>query len=85
VLLVSVSLASATNCAVTGTWQITEERSDLARPSAGNHASSGAARDLGDARTLDVACISRFAAYSASLVDAVQRCSLRAGNAGEAR
>jgi hypothetical protein len=75
VLLVSVSLASATNAAVTGSWQAMDRRSERSRAAVGDLAPSGAAGNTDDARVVDVACISRVAAYSASLSDAVRRCS----------
>jgi hypothetical protein len=71
VLLVSVSLASATNGAVTG----------ARTPAVGEIAPAGMVEDGDAAPALDVACFSRVAAYTASLADAVRRCSTQAGSA----
>ncbi|MBV9546666.1 MAG: hypothetical protein JOY61_20045 [Chloroflexi bacterium] len=79
VLLVSVSLASATNVAVTGSWQAMDGRSARSRAAVGDLAPSGAARNTDDARAVDAACIARVGSYTASVPDAVRRCSTLAG------
>jgi hypothetical protein len=82
VLLVSVSLASATNAAVTGSWQAMDGRSARARtPAGGELAPAGAVADGDAAPALELACIAHVAAYTASLSNAVRRCSTGAGSA----
>jgi len=76
VLLVSVSLASAVNHALTGAWVPITARSALCpTPAVAELPPVGAIGDRADARALDRACIARVAAYTASMSDAVRRCS----------
>jgi hypothetical protein len=75
VLLVSVSLASATNGAVTGSWPTTDGRAERSgTPVVDAGSPSGATGNVDEAQAADLACISRFAAYT-SVSEAVRRCS----------
>jgi hypothetical protein len=76
VLLVSASLESATTSALTGAWVPTAVRSASSPTLAiAELPSAGAVGDGDDARALELACISRSVAYSASWSDTVRRCS----------
>ena len=76
VLLVSVSLASATNGAVTGSRQALDGRAERSRTAVVDDGSpSEATGNVDEAQAADLACISRFAAYTASVSEAVRRCS----------
>jgi hypothetical protein len=80
VLLVSASLASAVTSALTGAWvPIAARSASSPTPTVADLPPAGAGGDGADARALDLACVSRSAAYSASLADTVRRCSTAAG------
>jgi hypothetical protein len=80
VLLVSASLASAVNHALTGAWEPITVRSALSpTPAVAELPPVGVGADSADARAVDRACIARVAAYSTSMSDAVRRCSPLAG------
>jgi hypothetical protein len=82
VLLVSASIASAMTRALTGAWVPGAARSELSPTSTvADRPPAGVGGDGADARALDHACIARVAAYSASMSDAVRRCSPPAGAA----
>jgi hypothetical protein len=80
VVLVWVSLASAVNHALTGAWEPITARSALSpTPAVAELPPVGAIGDGADARALDRACIARVAVYTASVSEAVRRCSPPAG------
>ena len=81
-LLVAATLANAMNGAVLGSWQPMDGPSArFHTPVANGFAPAGTVGGVGDTRALDLACIARVAAYTASMSDAVRRCSTLAGAA----
>jgi hypothetical protein len=75
-LLVSASLASAMTSALTGAWvPLAAHSASSPTPAIAELPPASAVGDGDDARALDLACMSRVAAYSASMSDAVRRCS----------
>lgn len=75
-LLVSASLASVVTSALTGAWvRMAAHAASSPTPAIAELPSASAVGDGDDAWALDLACLSRVAAYSGSMSDAVRRCS----------
>jgi hypothetical protein len=74
-LLISACSASALNHALTGAWVPLGAGSEIAQTSTVDLPPVGLVGDGDDARAVDLACVTRIAAYESEF-EAVRRCSI---------